>query len=389
MDRSLSPPLAHDATLSSLTTQFYWLSNLLHVAATAISFFLVYYFVTALHFSMVEAGLLMSFYGLGIFFATVIGPYLKQSKIVLGTLLLSTLTLGNFLMLRTFSPLALNLMAFGFASALFKNTPWPSSPKLYLSSNLGLALTMLLVLLFSLQDFKVLCVIALIFNALALLFVASGLKQNKIIQKEVKHKNTDLMPCLFPKKDAILCFLLLFLGGLLLAQLTITYGLYLALEFPHLGLKALAIFMLIHLSVLCFLQKPLLMVFYRGNALFKSGCGAFLLGLGCYVLCFGHAFSVVGLSAMVFSLGEVFFINALYKTYREANLLNFFSKVLTLSLILGASSGTYVFQYAGADRLWHACALLGMLCLGVGLFSFKIQLRTNRFKVFRRARKRV
>ena len=388
MDRSISPPLQSD-TLLPFLTHFYWLSNLLHVAATAISFFLVYYFVTALHFSMIEAGLLISFYGLGIFFATVIGPYLKHSKIVLGALLLSTLTIGNFLLLTTFSPLALNLMAFGFASALFKNTPWPSSQKLYLSSNLGLGLTMLLVLLFSVKDFRVLCVIALIFNALALLFVTGGLKQNKIMEKEVKNKNTELMPSLFPKKDAILCFFLLFLGGLLLAQLTITYGLYLALEFPHLSLKALAIFMLIHLSVLCFLQKPLLMVFYRGNTLFKSGCGALLLGLGCYVLRFGHAFSVVGLSAMVFSLGEVFFINALYKTYREANLLNFFSKVLTLSLILGASLGMYVYQYDGANVLWQACAMLGMLCFGVGVLSFKIQFRTNRLKVFRTTRKRV
>lgn len=368
MDRSMSTPLQAD-TLLTQPRFLSLLSNLLHVAATAISFFLTYYFVNFLQFSVLQAGFLISFYGVGILVALMVAPHLQHSKIILSALVLSTFALSNFLIVSSFLPLAFNLILLGFANALFKNAPLPSSLSssqkinLYKSSSFGLSLAMLSIVFFSVNDFKILCITAFILNVFALfLMTVQILWVNPSILKQ--HS----APPFYKLTPSLL---LLFLGGLLLAQLITTYGLYLARQFPHLGLSTLAIFMLIHLSILCFLQKPLLMVFHRGDTLFKGGCGALLLGLGCYVLNLGNVFSVVVLSAMVYSLGEVFFISALHKACHQTGTFNLFSKTLALSLILGASLSTYVYQYFGAHTLWQACAIVGALSFAVGLKGLK------------------
>ncbi|MCD6045336.1 MAG: putative multidrug resistance protein family [Gammaproteobacteria bacterium] len=347
----------------------YLLSNLLPVAATALLFFLPYYFVTTLQFSLLQAGLLMSLYGVGIFIAILLTPYLKRQysprKIILFSLFANCIALACFLYIGTFPPLCFNLVLLGFAGYLFKNSHTdlllqqhengsPTQAKIvqqsYMASNIGLGLAMSIIALFAVSNFKALFMAALLLNALPLFFLPRDTQENK-----PKPTTLNLNPPIFS-------LLLLFLGGLLLSQFTATYSIYLCLKFPHVGLTSMATFMAVNVFLISWLQKPILNTFNRGSALLRAGLGALLLGLGCYVISLAHVFSLIILSAMIVSLGEIFFISSLHSLCPRL-----FQGTLTLSLIVGASLGTYVYQSFGANTVWQSCAYLGIVCFGLVL----------------------
>ncbi len=358
--------------LSNSKTQYLY-STLFVTGATALIFFLPYYFVSTLHFSLLQAGLLMSFYGVGILIALFLAPSLSQKystrKIISFALIINSLSIGYFLYAASFLPLAFNMLLLGFSGYLFKNSHshWVlqhieneacvQTKRLqhsYIASNVGLGLTLSAIAFFSIPHFKVLLVAGIILNALPLLFLPRHAQYNKL---NLINTNTRLTPHIAP-------LLLLFLGGLLLSQITSTYGVYLCFNFPHLGLSAMAIFVLLNLCLISWLQKPILHVFNRGNALFRAGCGALLLGVGCYVISLAHVFSLVILSAMILSLGELFFISSLHRLCKDL-----FQGTLALSLMIGASLGAYTYQFFGSKTLWQSCAYIGLLCFVLGLIA--------------------
>lgn len=370
MDNSITAQLKrhrlHTLTLNH-SKYHYLLSTLLPVAATALIFFLPYYFITALQFSLLQAGLLISFYGSGIFIAIVLTPYLNTRhsprKIILFSLCANCVAIAYFLYAENFFLLSFNLILLGFAGYCFKKSyshlllqysknDSPAQTKIaqhsYIASNIGLGLAMLAIALFAINNFKILFMSAFILNALPLLFLPRDIPS--------LHK-LRLAPEPAPMLPDIFSLILLFLGGLILSQVTATYGIYLSLKFPQMGLTAMAIFMLVNLFLTSWLQKPMLHVFNRGSKSFRGGCGALLIGLGCYVGCLAHVFSLVILSAMILSLGEIFFISSLHGVCRRG-----FQGTLALSLMVGASSGATIYQSFGANALWQSCAYIGILC---------------------------
>ena len=442
MERSIHVLLEQPA-VSQPTNPYALFCNLLQVAASTVQFFLVPYFVLTLKLSVVQSGVLLSSYGLGVLAATYFKVSIHQPKMPVYALLCNILSLGNFLILTSFVPLILNVLLLGFGSALFKknlsHSTYQQTKSLYWSSELGLTLALVGILVFPLIDFKMGIFTAFILSGLSLFLkyidfqknntefglklsffftlwavIASKLSlraegedpEGRHCEPKAKQSRRSISGCPYQDRPGLLhkplfvphfrtrsvkrfvrndglredrlgltitnqyfYLSLLFLGGLLLSQLTTTYGLYLATQFPDLSLKALAIFMLIHAFILCFLQKPIAFIFHRSDPLFRSGYGALLLGLGCFAFNLGHVFTVVVLSAMVYSLGEIFFIGALYKMCQENKVLPYFTRTLTGSLIVGASLGTYVYQYFGPRTLWQACALLGVLCFILGIVS--------------------
>lgn len=370
MDNSVTTPLKrhrlHILDLG-LSRCLYLLSNLLPVAATALIFFLPYYFVSALRFSLLQTGLLMSFYGIGMFIAILLNAYLRRQhtsrKIVSFALSTNCIALGPFLVATTFLPLSISLVLLGFAGYLFKSSHphllLPQSEdethkqtkitqQSYIASHVGLGLAMLAIVLFAINNFNTLFMSAIVLNALPLFFLPKGIPITPKLRQAPEPP-----PTLFN----IFPLLLLFLGGLILSQFTATYSIYLCLKFPHVGLMSMAIFMLVNVFLVGWLQKPMLAVLNRGSALLRSACGALLIGLGCYACSLAHLFSLVVLSAMIVSLGEIFFISSLHSLCHRR-----FQATLALSLIIGASLGAYVYQFFGANILWQSCAYIGMLC---------------------------
>ncbi len=342
----------------------YLLSNLLPVAATALIFFLPYYFVSALHFSLLQAGFLMSCYGIGIFMAILLTPYLSLQyaprKIIFFALLTNCIALSPLLYAKTSLLLSFSLALLGFAGYLFKNnhphlllqqaedesnTQTKILQQSYIASNIGLGLAMLILAIFAINNFMALFITAIGLNALPLFFLPRDVNTPKPIRL-----NVHPTPTLFS-------LLLLFLGGLLLSQFTATYGIYLCLQYPHVGLTSMATFMLTNVFIVSWLQRPMQAVFNRGSKVVYAGCGALLIGLGGYIISLAHIFSLVILSAMIVSLGELFFISSLQGLCRK-----FFQGTLAVSLIVGASLGTYLYQFFGANALWQSYAYIGILC---------------------------
>jgi hypothetical protein len=384
MDNSVSTPLKRDRLNSlGLNKYLYLLNTLFPIAATALIFFLPYYFVSALQFSLLQAGLLISCYGIGIFMAILLTPYLSlryaPRKIVLFALLTNCIALSPLLYAKTALLLCFSLALLGFAGCLFKNshphlllqqTEDKSSAQTkilqqsYITSNIGLGLTMSIIAIFAINNFKSLFIAALVLNALPLFSLSRDVNKLRPISFNV-HTN----PSLFP-------LVLLFLGGLILSQLTATYGIYLCLTFPKVGLTAIAIFMALNVFIVSWLQKPILAVFSHGSKMLYGGCGALLIGLGCYIISLAHIFSLVVLSAMIVSLSELFFISSLHHLCKR-----FFQGTLAVSLIVGASLGGYLYQFFGAHILWQSCAYVGIACFVLALIAPYHNKEQSQFKV--------
>lgn len=366
MDNSVTTPLKRHPLYNTdrRFSQYLYLFSALPAAASALIFFLPYYFIQALRFSVLQAGVLMSCYGIGIFAAILLTPYLNTQfsykKMILFSLSANCIALAYFLSAHTFPLLSLNLLLLGFAGYCFKHntshwllqlakneahTQTKLLQQAYMGSNIGLGLAMLAIAFFALHNFTTLFVSAIILNAVPLFLGRTRESAPTLIRKSA------------PTRFTIFPLTLLFLGGLLLSQLTTTYGIYLSLKFPLVGLTAMAVFMFINVFLLSWLQKPLLAVFSRGSQLFYGGFGALLMGLGLYVGSLLHLFSLVVLSALIFSLGELFFIGNLHRLCPRG-----FQGTLALSLIIGASLGAYVYQFFGAAVLWQSCAYIGIAC---------------------------
>lgn len=366
MDNSVSTPLKrHRLDSLAINKYLYLITTLFPVAATALIFFLPYYLVSALQFSLLQAGLLISCYGLGIFMAILLIPYLNLQyvprKIILFALFSNCIALSPLLYAKTALLLSFSLTLLGFAGYLFKNshphlllqqTESHSQAKIlqqsYITSNIGLGLAMLIIAIFAINDFKALFITAIVLNALPLFFLPRDSNKPRPLSSTVHTKLA-----LFP-------LVLLFLGGLILSQLTATYGIYLYLQYPHVGLTTMAISMLVNVLIVSWLQKPILAVFNQGSKMFYGGCGALLMGLGCYIVSLAHIFSLVILSVMIVSLGEIFFISSLYHLCKR-----FFQGTLAISLIVGASLGGYLYQFFGANILWQSCAYIGIACFAL------------------------
>ena len=378
MDNSVTTPLKrhrlHYLELGH-SRYLYLFSNLLPVAATALIFFLPYYFISALQFRLLQTGLLMSCYGIGIFMAILLTPYLSLQyaprKIVLFALLTNCIALSPLLYATTPLLLSFSLALLGFAGYLFKNnhphlllqqaeegsnTQTKILQQSYIASNIGLGLAMLIIAIFAINNFTALFITAIVLNALPLFFLPRDVNKPRPISFSVHPA-----PTLFS-------LLLLFLGGLLLSQLTATYSIYLCLQYPHVGLTTMAIFMGVNVFIVGWLQKPMLSVFNRGSKVLQAGCGALLIGLGSYIISLAHVFSLVVLSAMIVSLGELFFISNLHHLCRR-----FFQGTLAVSLIVGASLGTYLYQLFGANALWQSCAYVGTACFVLVLIDHIIK----------------
>jgi hypothetical protein len=378
MDNSVTTPLKrHRLHYFELghSKYLYLLSNLLPVAATALIFFLPYYFVSTLQFSLLQAGLLMSCYGIGIFMAILLTPYLSLQyvprKIILFALLTNCIALSPLLYAKTSLLLSFSLALLGFAGYLFKNnhphlllqqaedesnTQTKILQQSYIASNIGLGLAMLIIAIFDINNFKALFITAIVLNALPLFFLPRDVNTPRPICF-----NAHPTPTLFS-------LLLLFLGGLLLSQFTATYGIYLCLQYPHVGLTAMAIFMLTNVFIVSWLQKPMLAIFNRGSKVLHAGCGVLLIGLGYYIISLAHIFTLVILSAMIISLGELFFISSLHYLCKR-----FFQGTLAVSLIVGASLSAYLYQFFGANILWQSCAYVGIACFVLALIYCALQ----------------
>ncbi len=258
-----------------------------------VCYFLAIYFVTELHLSIADAGMIMAFYGVGTIFGGMLGGKLSDlipPRIVsIGSLVLQAVAYFLLIKLKSTPLLMLNLFIIGIGSYGFitSNHVWTLSRCkqeerlkainiLDVVSNLGLALSGLIISLISTKNFNSLffmagCLISL--TAVSLLISNKNQFTNTIRQddKTISSK---------PSDHKIIYFVLvcLFLVGFIISQTNSTYPIYLQSIFPAMGTRSFGILFTLNAILVVVFQGPFVNQLGKFNKILLIGSGAFFIG---------------------------------------------------------------------------------------------------------------
>ena len=359
-----------------------------------ICYFLSLYFVNNLGIQIHQAGLLISFYGVGTIFGSLAAGKLSDryspNKVSIASLFIQSFVFYGLIHAQSISTLALLLFMLGIGSYGFitSNHAWTLAKcreseaqrlqainLLGIASNLGLGLSAIIIGLFSTDRFPI------IFSSSSFLLLLTGLyliviekyqPSNKIVAHAISscadtlphkpsHTNTTII------KFTLLC---LFLSGIIISQTNSNYSLYLQQLFPEMGMKSFSLLFALNTFIVVFLQAPIITLFNQLNKIILIGVGAFLLGLGMLILSFSYIYMIAIFACIVMTLGEILFFSfsqlVCYENVNEeikGSGLGLYRMTFAASRIVGPLLGGIVFQKFGGNILWYLCALFGFICL--------------------------
>ncbi|MFZ2314557.1 MAG: MFS transporter [Gammaproteobacteria bacterium] len=363
-----------------------------------VCFFMSLYFINTLHISVATAGFLISAYGIGMTLGGILGGRLSDQLspriISIGSVLLQSLTF--FLLAKLHNPtfLMINLFFSGLAAYGFKtaNNTWlfdkcSHQPELrlktvsvlYAFGNLGLGISGIIIGVFGGYGFEN------IFYFSSVLLFLSGCylltkKDSTHVEKNAAQENVAPSQIESRKENKKIVYLMLgclFLIGLIIAQLSTTYPLYVQNKYPELGLKAVSILFLLDSALIVVFQAPISNFIKKHNKILVVGFGALLMGLGMLLLNFSFVFLLAALSCVIWTTGEMLFIStAQVVCYEQGDIkkkgqnLGIFQSVFAASIIIGPTLGGGLYQHVGGDAVWYVSGLIGMICF-LGCFVYR------------------
>lgn len=356
-----------------------------------ISFFLTIYFVDSLHFTIAEAGVFMSFYGMGAAIGGITSGKLADHitpKYVsffcllmqaLLFLLLTQLVNAKFLIVNLF---LLGIVTYGFltSNSVFMLSGCQSMPQIRLKAinvsraalNAGFGISGIIIGFIASSDFKRIFYSASLLLFLAAIYLILFRKDQAIIFKQ--NENLNPKPISKAQHGSLLLFLLVlmcsFSIGLIIAQLSATYPLYLKETFVTLGVKAVSILFTLDAILIIIFQAPLVNSLNKSNKVLCLGIGAFLMGFGMLILSFSfHYFLIALLSCVIWTTGEMIFIAmAQFICYEGAKFnkkgqrMGMYQTTNALSKIIGPSAGGFIYYHFGGNTLWQLSGIIGITC---------------------------
>lgn len=377
--------------------------TLVEATATGIIFFLSLYFVSVIHLSVGTAGLLISSYAVG----TVLGGILSgkltdhfSAKLIstfsllaqaLAFLLLTYLEKPSLLMINMF---IVGYCCYSFMTAnniwLLKQSGHDASLRLKginmtrAASNLGLGIAGIIIGSVSVAQFKVLFVyssVTLLASAFYFYYMVNDTENTKSVIKPSTNSTTHSR--MSSNKSLMVVMLnCTFFISLIIAQLSVTYPIYIQQLFSSMGTSAISILFILDTFLIVIFQVPLINNIKRFNAITSVGVGALLMGLGMYILNFSTFFSVAIISCIVWTTGEIIFFGMSQFICYEAGeekkkgqTLGIYQAIYASGRILGASLGGYIFDIFGSRTLWEICMLIGLYCFLICLYFRKDNLQ--------------
>jgi len=366
--------------------------TLLNSTAGGVNFFLSYYYVNILHFNMATAGLIVSCYGLGSVAGGIIGGKLSDQIapgiISVLSLLIKGIIFFTLIKTSSISFLVCDIFLLGFTTYSFiaSNNVWILEQCnsfetirlkviniLYTASNLGIALAAIIVSVLSRYNFTF---IFLLSGSLLLFSVFYFLLQER---RSVYFAHTQKIPAkpiaiesLAKKNKTILLLVLscVFGAGLMLAQLSSTYPVYLQHIFPQLGVKSSSYLFIVSTLIIVFFQAPVVNVFHNFNKVIMLGVGAFLLGFGMLILVFAFDYLLAIIATIVFTVGEMLLMSMAQlicyqygATRKKGQSLGTYQTVYATGVVIGPTLGGNIYHYLGANMVWYSCGLIGVMCL--------------------------
>lgn len=360
--------------------------------SNGIIFFLAIYLRHELDLSASVIGLIISFYGIG----TIVGSILTlklndkfSSKLICSlSFLLKAVT---FIILAK-AQMTLNIIIcvffLGLTSYTFKtaNTYWVvrqcTSEKiehkalnlLYAASNFGIGVAATIISFARLNEFISLFYIFAVIKVFA---VVALMKRGESFEEHSQPHSITVTP---NRPVLIMTLVFVFVIGLMIAQISTTYPLYLYHAFPDLALKAVSIVSIIETCAIIIFQLPLLALIQKQNKVIMLGLGAFLYGLGLFILSFSSVYLLVILSCLIYVLGEMIFMSMAQivcskcaEKPKKAQITSLYQSVYASSLFLGCLLGGFIYSHGAANLLWVFSGILGLMCLAISI-AFRDQL---------------
>ncbi len=355
-----------------------------------IYYFLPLYFVKNLHLSVMLAGMLISFYGMGTIMGGFLGGKLSD-KFTPGLISIYSLFLQaiNFFILTHLTLpflLMINLFSMGIASYSFitSNSLWVLSQcqsdenkrlqaitLLNAASNLGLSISAIIIGLLNYKfkfifSFSVVLLILLgVYSILIDKFSTENSFSTLSETKEVLSDN-------YKRKLIWVLFTCLFLVGLIIFQTNTTYSFYIQDTFKVLGLKSLSILFTLNCLLVVFIQTPIANLFRNINKILIAGIGAFLLGFGMFMLIFSSSFILAIIATIVYTVGEILFFSVAqlicYQSVplnKKGQMMGMYRMIYACSRVVAPAAGGFIYQQLGGRVLWIICGCIGLFCLGV------------------------
>ncbi|MBV9575165.1 MAG: MFS transporter [Gammaproteobacteria bacterium] len=359
--------------------------------ATGTCYFLSLYFVNVLNISIAASGLLISAYGVGNVFGSLFSGKLSD---MISAKRISNLTLFiqalAFFLLTQFSNENILLMimfvngfcAYGFITS---NNVWllkgcQNQPEMRLkiinirraAANLGMGVSGLMIGFLTLQQFPLLFNLmsaALIFSAFYLHFFVNDKNDITILNNNINKISSSLSINNYHKKIILLILLCVFLINLIIAQLSITYPIYIQQLFPQMGTQSVSILFILDTLLIVFFQTPLVNNLKNFNKILFVGIGAFLMGAGMYLLNFSSFFYIAIISCLIWTTGEMIFISmAQFVCYeagseqKKGHTMGAFQATTAVAKIIGPAMGAYIYHVLGPNTLWSSSMIIGIFC---------------------------
>jgi MFS family permease len=180
------------------------------------------------------------------------------------------------------------------------------------------------------------------------------------------------------KKTFLLMLNCLFLIGIIISQLSITYPVYIQESFPQMGTRAVSILFILDTLLIVIFQAPLANSLKAFNKIFLVGVGAFLMGLGLFILNFSMLFYGAIISCLIWTTGEMIFIGmAQFSCYeagaekKKGHAMGLFQATSAAGRIIGPIIGGYIYYSVGGHVLWSLSMVIGIYCLLICLYFRK------------------
>ncbi|AWN73113.1 MFS transporter [Legionella anisa] len=359
----------------------------INASTIGICFFLSLYFVNDKQLNISTAGLLLSCYGLGTIIGGLVGGKLSDKitpRIVsIFSLYIQSASFFFLMYLHSTSILMLDLLILGISAYSFKisnninllnfcvndiDLRYRTLSISHVAANLGLGLSGIFI--GGVETFGFSIIFG--FSGFLLFFSATYLTlQDNIITKPAAKQNTveEHLNKTNATKIIILILSCIFFIGLVIAQLSTTYPLYIQESFPKLNVQAVSILFLLDTALIVLFQAPLTVLVCKQNKLLITGLGALFMGLGMLILSFSFVFSLAILSCIVWTTGEMLFISTAQlicyensSNKRKGQSLGLFQSTFAVSNVVGPWLGSFIYQYWGGNILWYCSTVIGICC---------------------------
>jgi predicted MFS family arabinose efflux permease len=373
--------------------------NFIEALCSGVFFFLSIYLVDILHISILTATTIIACYGIGAIFGGFFGGKLSDkwtpSRVSSGSLLILAVAYLSLIQFKTVYLLMVVIFIIGIATYSFLtsnhvgilNQCSNSTERLKALSiittvsNLGISLAAVMVGVFSHYGFQYIFFISSVFFFLSSSYLLLQQRKNKISTATLQGNNPDSLRksnTINSTKITWLVLTCVLLAGIVIAQTSSTYSIFIRQTFPHLGIKAVSILFILNSLLIVFCQTPLVNLFSKYNKVLAVGIGAFLIGIGMSILGFASTFSLAILSCIIYTLGEmVFFSMAQLVCYQSSDekkkglSLGLFRTFYATSRVIGPAIGGEIYYHFGGNMVWYFSGLLGVVCLGGCIYYYK------------------